>query len=149
MAKFILNRERVPLIGQGRAIGSNIHVSSLTELFLRLFEEAVGGERGDLPWGAEAYYLVEQGEHCWGETARTIGRLAVNNNFLSSMPEPILIDKKTAYELAGFEATSWGNNMRCRATRARSILNWQPTGSSLDEELPQIVQGEFDALKET
>ncbi|KAJ5172071.1 nucleoside-diphosphate-sugar epimerase [Penicillium capsulatum] len=147
MAKFILDQKRTPIIGRGQAIGSNIHVQSLTELFLQLFEEAMTGESDDLLWGAEAYYLVEQGEHCWGDVAHSIGLVAVGKGYLSSVPEPILVDKKTAFELAGFEATSWGSNMRCRATKARSILHWQPGGGSLDEELPGIVDAEFVALK--
>ncbi|RAL00007.1 uncharacterized protein BO80DRAFT_426070 [Aspergillus ibericus CBS 121593] len=53
-----------------------------------------------------------------------------------------------AQALAGFEATSWGLNVRCRAVRARKVLGWEPSRPSLEEELPQIVKEEWALLQE-
>ncbi|KAJ5779258.1 nucleoside-diphosphate-sugar epimerase, partial [Penicillium paradoxum] len=147
MAEYILGQNRIPVIGRGQAIGSHIHVESLSAVYIQLFELALQGRREGLYWGAEAYYLAEQGEHCWGEVAHSIGQIAVEKGFLPPASKEIVLDKKSAYDLAGFEATSWGHNMRCRATRARSILGWQPAGISLNAELPQIVEEEYQRLK--
>ncbi|CAG7959349.1 unnamed protein product [Penicillium olsonii] len=147
MANFILAQNKIPKIGNGEAIGSNIHVYSLTALFIQLFEAALERQDESL-WGTDAYYLVEQDEHCWGAVADSIGKIAFEKGFLPSTPTGIFLDKAAAFELAGFEATSWGNNMRCRASRARSLLRWQPIGKSLDEELSEIVGVEYYRLKE-
>ncbi|CAG8942431.1 unnamed protein product [Penicillium salamii] len=147
MAKFILSQNRIPKIGNGEAIGSNVHVHSVTALFIQLFDATLERQDKDVLWGSDAYYLAEEGEHCWGEVADTIGKIALEKGYLSSTPTGILLDKDTAFELAGFEATSWGNNMRCRASRARSFLQWQPIGKSLEEELPEIVDTEYNRFK--
>lgn len=147
MAKFILAQNKIPKIGTGEAVGSNVHVHSLTDLFVRLFEAALQRRDEDLLWGSEAYYIAEEGEHCWGEVADNIGEVALNKGFLPSTPTGVFLDRKSAFELAGFEATSWGNNMRCRVSRARSILQWQPLGKTLEEELSQVVDGEYSDLK--
>lgn len=112
-----------------------------------LFDLAIqeNPESNNSIWGSEAYYLVEEGEHCWGDVAHSIGRIAVDKKFLDSEPNPIALEMDSAQELAGFEATSWAYNMRCRASRARS-LGWKPGGPSLEEELPGIVEEEYKRL---
>lgn len=149
MTKFILENNLIPTIGKGQAIGSNIHVHSVTSLFMHFFEVALRGEGNGTIWGPEAYYFVEEGEHCWGELAHSIGKIALRKGFLKSEPEQIALDMDSAEELAGFEARSWAYNMRCRASRARSLLDWQPRGPSLEEELSGIVDEEFERLRET
>lgn len=148
MAKFILKQNKIPVIGRGRAIGSNVHVKSVTSLVLHLFEAALQ-QRGDgLLWGPEAYYIVEEGEHCWGDVAHSIGRIAAEKGFLMSVPEQVVLKMESAQELAGFEATSWGYNMRCRASRARSLLGWRPRGPSLEDELSEIIATEYQHLQQ-
>lgn len=146
MAKFVLERRKIPIIGRGRAIGSNIHISSVTSLFSLLFEAALQ-HRDDAIWGPEAYYLVEKGEHCWGDVARSIGRIALETELLPSPPDDQVLDYDFALELAGFEATGWGYNMRARASRALLQLDWEPRAPSLEEELPQIVGEEYQRLQ--
>ncbi|KAJ5403869.1 hypothetical protein N7509_003740 [Penicillium cosmopolitanum] len=146
MSKFILENCQIPIIGKGQAIGSNIHVHSVTYLFMHFFEVALRGEGDGTIWGPEAYYLVEEGEHCWGELAHSIGEIALKRGFLRNQPKQIALEMDSAQELAGFEATSWAYNMRCRASRARSLLGWQPRGPSLEDELPGIVDEEFERL---
>ena len=147
MSKFILEHARIPIIGKGQAIGSNIHVQSVTSLFMLLFDLAIqeNPESNNSIWGSEAYYLVEEGEHCWGDVAHSIGRIAIDKKFLDSETKPIALEMDSAQELTGFGATSWAYNMRCRASRARS-LGWKPGGPSLEEELPGIVEEEYKRL---
>lgn len=103
--------------------------------------------RDDAIWGPEAYYLVEKGEHCWGDVARSIGRIALETELLPSPPDDQVLDYDFALELAGFEASRWGYNMRARASRARLQLDWEPRAPSLEEELPQIVGEEYQRLQ--
>jgi hypothetical protein len=51
-----------------------------------------------------------------------------------------------AKEKAGFEALSWGLNSKGFAKRARKVLGWKPTGKSLKECIPDIVDGEAEKL---
>lgn len=102
---------------------------------------------GSAIWGPEAYYLVEEGEHCWGDLAHLIGKVALEKRFLKSEPQEIELQMDTAQELAGFEATSWAYNMRCRGSRARGVFGWQPSGPSLEAEIPGIVDEEYQRLK--
>ncbi|KAJ5291305.1 nucleoside-diphosphate-sugar epimerase [Penicillium angulare] len=148
MAKFILKENKIPVVGRGQSIGSNVHVRSVTRLNMHLFEAAIQQRDENLFWGSNAYYLVEQGEHCWGDVANSIAQKATEEGLLSEPHERIELDMKSAYKLAGFEATSWGYNMRCRASRARSLLGWQPSGLSLDDELPQIIREEYNRLQQ-
>jgi hypothetical protein len=57
------------------------------------------------------------------------------------------IDLESAKEYAGFEALSWGLNSRGQARRARKILGWNPSRPSIVEELPEILQGEWQRLQ--
>ncbi|KAJ5097382.1 nucleoside-diphosphate-sugar epimerase [Penicillium angulare] len=148
MAKFILKENKIPIVGRGQSIGSNVHVRSVTELNMHLFEAAIQQRDENLLWGSNAYYLVEQGEHCWGDVANSIAQKATEEGLLSAPHERIELDMESAYQLAGFEATSWGYNMRCRASRARSLLGWQPSGPSLDDELLQIIREEYNRLQQ-
>ena len=52
------------------------------------------------------------------------------------------MDVEEAKELAGFEAISWGLNSKGVAKRARKYLGWTPTGRSLRDEIPYIIDEE-------
>lgn len=54
---------------------------------------------------------------------------------------------ESAKDMAGFEAASWGLDVRCRAVRARKVLAWEPASPSLDDELPRIVKAEWESLQ--
>lgn len=40
----------------------------------------------------------------------------------------------------------WGTNSRMQAQRARKFLGWDPTGPSLEQEIPKTVQAEVSGL---
>lgn len=58
----ILQRKRAFQVTEGKAIWSNVHVDDLAKLYLLLTEDAVAGGK-KATWGAEGYYLSENGEH--------------------------------------------------------------------------------------
>jgi len=136
----------VEIIGRGLSFGTDIHIYDLTNLYVILFERALSKQDDGL-WGPEAYYLCENGEHCWGELARSIGRICVAEGFIPSAEEEAF-GFEEAQKWAGYEAASWGLNSRCRASRARLLLGWQPSAPSLESELRDIVKGEYRRLQE-
>ncbi|CAK36930.1 uncharacterized protein An01g03940 [Aspergillus niger] len=146
LAKLTIQRQKVPIIGRGLSFGTDIHIYDLTNLYVILFERALSKQDDGL-WGPEAYYLCENGEHCWGELARSIGRICVAEGFIPSAEEEAF-GFEEAQKWAGYEAASWGLNSRCRASRARLLLGWQPSAPSLESELRDIVKGEYRRLQE-
>ncbi|OGM48620.1 hypothetical protein ABOM_001954, partial [Aspergillus bombycis] len=144
MAKWTLERKKAPIIGNGESRGCDIHILDLTSLYELLFDAALSGHDG--LWGGVAYYLAETEEHCWGDLAKSIARIAAEKGYIPAA-ELESLDHSTATAWAGFEAASWGLNVRCRAGRARKLLGWAPKQPRLEEELPSIVDGEWRNLQ--
>ena len=146
MSKYTLQTRKIPIIGRGLSIGGNIHVADVTSLFVLLFERAHRGDENNKLWGGEAYYIAANSEHCWGDVARLVGKVAVDEGFIPSA-EVQSLDVDTARQLAGFEAVSWGLNMRSCAKRAWEYLGWEPSAPSLEDEIPEIVREEWQRLQ--
>lgn len=92
--------------------------------------------------GPKAYYLTENGEHQWGDLAKSTADSAAKLGLMSeTMAEPIDLDSAKQY--AGFASLSSGMNSQGQALRARKVLGWNPSCPSLLEELPQIAQSEW------
>lgn len=144
LSSWILERRKVPIIGEGQSLGTNVHITDVTDLFIKLFDAALDG-RNHL-WGPEAYYIAAADEHRWSDVARRIAQLAVEKGWIPTV-ETEALDHETAVKVAGYEAASWGLNSRGRARRARKLLGWKPTGPSVEEELPNILQGERERLQ--
>lgn len=90
--------------------------------------------------------MTENGEHCWGELAKSTAEAATKLGYLpEAKAEPI--DLESAKKYAGFESLSWGMNSRGRSLRARELLGWKPYRPSLLEELPEIVRNEYQRLQ--
>ncbi|GLI78265.1 hypothetical protein PoHVEF18_006574 [Penicillium ochrochloron] len=147
LAKVTLQLQKGPIIGAGQAIWNNVHIHDLSDVYALLVNAAVAGQNDDGIWGPKAYYLTENGEHLWGDMAQSTAEAAAK---LGLIPEAKAesIDLESAKQYAGFESLSWGLNSRGRALRARKLLGWEPSCPSLLEELPQIVQSEWQRLQE-
>jgi len=137
MSKYTLQNRELPIIRRGHSIGGNIHVADVTSRFV-LFERAHHGDKDGKLWGGRAYYIAVTSEHCWGDVAKLVGKVAVDEGSILSAVEQSL-DVETAHRLAGFEAVSWGLNMRSPAKRAREYLGWEASGPSLENEIPGIA----------
>lgn len=105
LAKFILGKQFVPIIGKGKARWNNVHVADLSDVYLLLVEAAVAGKSTPGLWGGDAYYLTENGEHVWGELAALIGERARALGYTGELERDSL-SKDAAVEQAGFEAVS-------------------------------------------
>ena len=139
LAKFILDKQFVPIIGKGKARWNNVHVGDLSDVYLLLAEAAVAGKDTPGLWGGDVYYLTENGEHIWGDLARLIGKRAHELGYTGALKEDSL-SKDAALEQAGFEAVSWGWNSRGKAERARKVVGWKPHRCSIEEEVDEILK---------
>jgi hypothetical protein len=88
--------------------------------------------------------VAHQRSRC--DLARSVARIALEEGFISSAEEETL-DIQQARDQAGYEAASWGLNVRCRAIRLRKLLGWTPTLPSLEAELRDTVKGEWDLMQ--
>lgn len=123
-----------------------MHVHDLSDVYALLVDAAVAGRTDPGLWGADAYYLTENGEHIWGELAQSTAEAAAKLGYIPERKTEAF-DLESAKKYAGFESVSWGLNSRGRAQRARKILGWQPSRPSLLAELPEIVRSEWERLQ--
>jgi nucleoside-diphosphate-sugar epimerase len=145
MAKAALQRGKGFYVGAGKNKWTRINVHDLSNLYLLLFEAALEPQGGKATWGADGYYFCEAGEFVWGDIAKKIAEEAFSQGFLKTAD----VDSVTATEaneLLPNGSRQWGMNSRCSAVRARKLLNWEPTGLTVDELMPSIIQGEAEAL---
>lgn len=145
LVKATLKRGQAPQLGKGLTEWDNVHVHDLSDLFVLLVEATVAN-KSDMDaklWGKEGYFLAENGHHVWGEVSRQVGEAAFNEGYIKTK-EVASMSVGEAKETAGFEALSWGLNSKGFAKRARKYLGWKPTGRSLKDEIPYIVDGEAE-----
>lgn len=147
LANVTLRLKKGPIIGAGRAIWNNVHVHDLSDVYVLLVEASIAGRTDHGLWGANAYYLTENGEHYWGELATITAEVAAKLGYIPEAKAES-IDLESAKKYAGFESLSWGLNSRGQAQRARHILGWKPSRPSIEEELPAIVQGEWQRIQD-
>ncbi|KAH7114275.1 hypothetical protein B0J11DRAFT_131428 [Dendryphion nanum] len=146
LAKLVLEKEFVPVIGEGKARWNNVHVADLADVFVLLVERGVAKDNNEELWGEKGYYLVENGEHEWKALAQGMGRKAKELGFVKSELKEQQLEKDEAVEVAGFEAVSWGLNSRGKSERARRVLGWEPSRPSIEEEIEGILRDEKERL---
>lgn len=146
MAKLILDKKFIPVVGAGKTRWNHTHVADVSQVFLLLVEAAAKHDDNPEMWNDKGYYLVEQGEHVWADLARLMGAKAVEQKLLSSVEEKSL-GKDAAMDVAGFEALSWGLNSRGKALRAGKLLDWSPKERSLESEVPTMLESEYKLLQ--
>ncbi|KAI0537327.1 hypothetical protein GGR58DRAFT_513863 [Xylaria digitata] len=148
MAKVILTKGHVPIIGTGLATVDNVHIQDLTQAYILLIEAALAGNDSKELWGARGYHVTSTGEHVWGPLARTMAAKARELGLLKGDGEieEYQMGKEEALETAGFEAISWGLNSRCKGRRLNKFLGWKAEHPSLNDEVPGILTSEAKRL---
>lgn len=73
LAKAFLERGSGFYVGEGKTYWTNVHVHDLSELYVKLVEDASNGGK-KATWGPEGYYFAENGEH--------VSRACRNNCYL-------------------------------------------------------------------
>ncbi|GME48590.1 Nucleoside-diphosphate-sugar epimerase [Neofusicoccum parvum] len=111
-------------VGQGTARWGTVHIHDLSEVFLRLVEEAVKGG-GAATWGRQGYYFVESGDVALGEVNAALAKVMFQNGLLET-PELDTLDREAAEKVTPFALVIWGWNARPKAVRARKSLGWEP-----------------------
>lgn len=147
LAKTILQKGYAPIIGEGRAHWDNVHVHDLSEVYLALVDAAVEKKLSSDLWGEKGYFFVANGRHVWGDLSRLIAQKASDAGYIPKEFEEQKLSKDEAWELADFQALSWGLNSQGKAERASKVLGWQPKEGSLEDEVPHIIEQEKRRLQ--
>ena len=121
-----------------------MHVEDLSDCYLKLVEAAVAGG-GTASWGAEGYYLTENGTHVWGAMSQVVASEAHKQGLIPSA-DVVSISSEEADQLTQAGSILWGANSRGSAIRARKLLGWSPKGKSIEAETPQLVTKEAKGL---
>lgn len=144
LVRCTLQKKQAIQLGAGENYGPNVHLHDLSGLYLKLFEAAVE-DGGKATWGTEGYYFAENGEHVWGQVSKIVAKTAYKQGLLTS-DEVVTISDKEANELTNRGAILWGANSRCRAIRARKLLEWSPKQRSFDDDISEVVTSEAKSL---
>jgi nucleoside-diphosphate-sugar epimerase len=147
LTKLILRKGYAPIIGPGQARWDNVHVFDLSEVYSLLVDAAVQKNLDAEIWGEKGYFFTENGRHVWGDLSRQIARRAAEMGFIAQDYKEQSLTKDEAWEVAEFQALSWGLNSQGKAERARKVLGWNPKQPSLEEEIPTIIKAEKERLK--
>ncbi|KAM5361363.1 hypothetical protein ACJZ2D_013133 [Fusarium nematophilum] len=147
LARVTLQRQKGLQIGSGLNRWGNIHIQDLSQLLLRLIEQAAAGEGegDDKIWGSNGVYLTGVGELSFGEISRRITAAAYELNLLPNKK----VDQVTGEEadmLLPHGSVLYGTNARGRAHRAEAVLGWTPQKEDLEHDIPRVVAEEAQAL---
>ena len=151
LVRAILERGHGIQVGAGKTHWGNIHVHDLSDIYLKLVENAaVGGSIAEWPgkpalWGEEGYYFGEAGEHVWGDVSQLVATEAHKQDLIKT-DEVKSLSEKEANECTQFGAMMWGGNSRPRGKRARVALKWEPKGPGVEEGIKAIVEVEAKDL---
>ncbi|OGM51251.1 hypothetical protein ABOM_000003 [Aspergillus bombycis] len=134
-------------VGKGLSCWSNIHIADLSNLIVRLVQEAEVRQGGNpLLWNENGIYFAENGKMPFGEISRRVAAFAFQNGFTKSTYVQE-INAEIADKLTAHGAVLWGSNAQYTASRARELLSWKPAGPSMEEEIPRAVMDEALRLK--
>ncbi|GAB1208573.1 hypothetical protein APSETT445_007324 [Aspergillus pseudonomiae] len=140
LAKSTIQHGHGLQVGRGLSCWSNIHVSDIAQLVVKLTQEASNSRNAPL-WNENGIYFAENGKMPFGEISQRVASLAAEQGFIKD-PTVKSIDADTADKLTAHGAVLWGTNAQYTAARARELLGWKPQGPSLEEEIPRAVREE-------
>ncbi|KAH8692125.1 hypothetical protein BGW36DRAFT_387047 [Talaromyces proteolyticus] len=140
LAKAILQHGHGIQVGKGSSTWSHIHISDITRLLVMLVLEA-SRNTNQLLWNENGIYFANAGLLSFGEISNKMSDFAYSRGLISS-PSTKEIQPKIADLLTHRGAVLWGTNARTSSDRARKILQWQPEGPSIEEEIPRAILAE-------
>ncbi|KAK2738915.1 hypothetical protein FQN55_009685 [Onygenales sp. PD_40] len=136
----VLKRKRGIQVGKGQNIWHQVHIQDLSDLYLRLGEEAAE-RKGNATWGQDGYYFADNGPFVWGDIQKAVAEAAFARGLIPLSDPEILDGTQTEAEFTA-GAHAWGTNSRGHALRARKLLGWNPHQPVVFDLIPSIVEGE-------
>jgi len=146
LSAIILSSGKGMRVGKGENRQTHVHVYDLSDLYVRLIEQAAAGV-GTATLGRVGYFFASRGEQVWGEVAAAITSYAYQKGYIKSG----VLFEFSSEELASsaghsHAAVIFGGNAREESIRARKLLGWIPTRGSIFDEVPAAVDSEAARL---
>lgn len=107
-------------IGAGKPVWSNVYIGDVLDLYALVIEKAPSA----------SFFFAENGEASWAAIAEAISASLGFGGRTESWP----LDEAVA-AIGGVARVALATNCRVRATNARRLLGWTPSGPSLAEAL--------------
>ncbi|KGQ09656.1 hypothetical protein BBAD15_g4996 [Beauveria bassiana D1-5] len=141
LARATLQNGYAPHIGKGLNAWSNVHVSDIAQLVLKLIAAAQDSNSQHPLWNKDGIYFADAGRIPFGQVARKIADFAAAKGLIKSSAVKE-IDAEAAESITAHAAVLLGTNAQTRGDRARTWLGWEPLGPSLDAEIERLVTEE-------
>ncbi|KAL4887809.1 hypothetical protein BDV59DRAFT_211989 [Aspergillus ambiguus] len=138
LARVTLQGGKGIQVGRGESTWSNVHISDLSEIFVKLVEKAVEGQDGEL-WNQAGIYFAGNAMLNFKTISQLVAK-AANDMKLIDSTEVKEVTPSEADGLTAKGSVFWGTNAKQDSQRARQLLGWAPQGPSLEEEIPTTVQ---------
>ncbi|KAL5356577.1 hypothetical protein BJX96DRAFT_162557 [Aspergillus floccosus] len=138
LSRVTLQRGKAIQVGKGESTWSNVYISDLSEIFVKLVEKAVEGQEGEL-WNQNGIYFAGNDMLNFKTISQLVGKAALQMNLINSQ-EVMEVTASDADELTAKGSVFWGTNAKQNSQRARQLLGWVPQGPSLQEEIPTTVR---------
>lgn len=145
LAEYTLQHGKAFQIGRGLSRWPNVHIQDLSDIFLRIVENALDGG-GVATWGRNGYYFAESGEHVWGQTAGFVAEEVRRQGFAAAAEVVSWPPEKADQQMESC-ALFYGTDSRCKARRAREVLGWVPRRNSIEDEIAMTVATEVKKLQ--
>lgn len=127
---------------------SNIHISDLSSLLVRLVESAISGSDDKRVWGANGLFFAGANPGIsFGSVVKQIATVAHDSHLLSDT-ETDEISAGEADKLSPHASAILGTNARTLSERAQEVFEWEPRGPKLEDEIPSTVMAEAERLKD-
>ncbi|KAL4914757.1 NAD(P)-binding protein [Aspergillus aurantiobrunneus] len=144
LARVAIETGTAVQVGEGQSTWSNVHITDVSDVFVKLVEKA-GQDKADGLWNKDGVYFVGNASLSFGEISQKIAAAAQSLGLVNS-PTVKHLAPEEANNLSSHAAVLWGTNARQDSQRARQLLGWQPKGRSLEEEIPRTVGDEGKRL---
>ncbi|BCR95004.1 uncharacterized protein AKAW2_12050S [Aspergillus luchuensis] len=144
LARVTMQRRGGIKVGKGEATWSNIHISDVSSIFVKLAEKALRGEEGDL-WNENGLYFPGTGAITFGSISAQVAQ-EVKKLGLADSESVTEISHEEADSLTPHGGVLWGTNAQQVAQRAAKHLGWVPEGRTLEDEIPHTVLAEAQRL---
>ncbi|RAK89763.1 NAD dependent epimerase/dehydratase family protein [Aspergillus costaricaensis CBS 115574] len=144
LARVTMQRRSGIRVGKGEATWSNVHISDVSSIFVKLAEKALRDEEGDL-WNKNGLYFPGNGAISFGSISAQVAQ-EVKKLGLAESDSVTEISHEEADALTPHGGVLWGTNAQQVAQRAAKYLGWVPEGRTLEEEIPHTVLAEAQRL---
>ncbi|KAL4863614.1 hypothetical protein BDV12DRAFT_177307 [Aspergillus spectabilis] len=140
LARVAIETGTAVQVGKGESIWSNVNITDVSDLFVRLVDKAVRGETKNM-WNKDGVYFAGNSRLQFKTISEQVAEATKKLGLIESSAVKQLHHEE-ADKLTGHAAVLWGTNAQQNSQRARQLLGWEPKGKSLEEEIPETVRVE-------